>query len=117
MLIFFIKKIFTDVELIYNAAIISMVQQSDPVIHIHTSILFQILYPYRLSQIFFFLPHPQHMEVPVESELQLLPTPKLWSSAGSVTPCARLGIELAAPQRQAISLTHCATAGTPITEY
>jgi len=35
--------------LIYKVVIISAVQQSDSVIHAHTSILFQILFPYRLS--------------------------------------------------------------------
>ena len=32
----------------YNVVLISGVQQSDSVIHIHVSILFQILFPYRL---------------------------------------------------------------------
>ena len=41
--IFFIFKSFIEVELTYNVVIISAVQQSDSVIHIHTSILFQIL--------------------------------------------------------------------------
>ena len=41
---------FIEVELIYKVVIISAVQHSDSVIHIHTSILFQILFPDRLSQ-------------------------------------------------------------------
>ena len=43
----FLKKSFTKVELIYKVVIISVVQQSDSVIHTHTSILFQILFPHR----------------------------------------------------------------------
>ena len=35
-------------ELIYNAVLVSGVQHSDSVIHIHVSILFQILFPFRL---------------------------------------------------------------------
>ena len=35
------------------------------------------------------------------------------SNPGSSTHCAWLGIKLASPQRQAGSLTHCATEGTP----
>ena len=45
---FFIFKSFIQVQLIYNVMTISAVQQSDSVIHIHTSILFQIPFPYRL---------------------------------------------------------------------
>ena len=48
---------FNWVELTYYAALLSGVQQSDPVIHIHIYtyiiyiyILFQILFPYRLLQ-------------------------------------------------------------------
>ena len=41
---------FIEVELIYNVVIISAVQESDSVIHVHTSILFQILFTHRLSQ-------------------------------------------------------------------
>ena len=37
--------------LIYNVVIISAIQQSDSVIHMHTPILFQILFPYRLHRI------------------------------------------------------------------
>ena len=33
-----------------NVVLVSGVQQSDPVIHIHVSILFQILLPFRLLQ-------------------------------------------------------------------
>ena len=36
--------------LIYNVVFVSGVQHSDSVIHIHIYILFQILFPYRLSQ-------------------------------------------------------------------
>ena len=39
-----------EVELIYNVVIISAVQQTDSVIHILSSILFQVLFPCRLSQ-------------------------------------------------------------------
>lgn len=42
--IFFIFQSFTEVELIYNVVIISAVQHSDSVIHVHTFILFQILF-------------------------------------------------------------------------
>ena len=37
-----------EVELIYNTVLVSGVQHSDSVIHIHVSILFQILSPFRL---------------------------------------------------------------------
>ena len=36
--------------LLYNVVLISGVQQSDSVIHINVSILFPILFPYRLLQ-------------------------------------------------------------------
>ena len=36
--------------MIYNVVLVSGVQQSDSVIHIHVSILFQILFPFRLLQ-------------------------------------------------------------------
>ena len=36
--------------MINKAVLVSGVQQSDSVIHIHVSILFQILFPFRLSQ-------------------------------------------------------------------
>ena len=36
--------------MIYNVVLVSGVQQSDSVIHTHISILFQILFPYRLLQ-------------------------------------------------------------------
>ena len=39
-----------EIWLIYNVVLISGTQQSDSVIHIHISILFQILFSYRLSQ-------------------------------------------------------------------
>ena len=41
---------FIKVSLVYNVVIISAVQQSDSVIHRHISILFQMLFPGRLSQ-------------------------------------------------------------------
>ena len=47
---FSIFKIFIEVQLIYNVVVISVVQQSDSVLHTNISILFQILFPYRLSQ-------------------------------------------------------------------
>ena len=34
----------------YSVVLVSGVQQSDSVMHIHISILFQILFPYRLLQ-------------------------------------------------------------------
>ena len=43
---FFIFKIFIRVQLIYNVVLVSAVQQSESVIHIHISTLFQILFPY-----------------------------------------------------------------------
>ena len=43
---------FIEVWLIYNVVIIAAVQQSDSVIHVHTSILSQILFLYRLSENF-----------------------------------------------------------------
>ena len=55
--------------------------------------------------------HPQHMEVPgpgAESELQLH-----HSHTGSLTHCARPGIEPATPLKQAGSRTYCIIAGTP----
>ena len=36
--------------MIYNVVLVSSVQQSDLVIHVHVSILFQILFPFRLLQ-------------------------------------------------------------------
>ena len=38
--------------MINNVVLVSGVQQSDPVIHVHVSILFQILFPLRLLQNF-----------------------------------------------------------------
>ena len=38
------------VELVNTVVLVSGVQQSDSVIHIHISILFQIIFPYRLLQ-------------------------------------------------------------------
>ena len=38
------------VQLINNVALVSGVQQSDSVIHTHISILFQVLFPFRLLQ-------------------------------------------------------------------
>ena len=37
-------------ELIYNVVLVSGVQQSDSVIHLHIAILFQILFPCGLLQ-------------------------------------------------------------------
>ena len=51
ILLFFKKKLFyIGVQLINNVVLVSGVQQSDSVIHIHVSILFQILLPIRLLQ-------------------------------------------------------------------
>ena len=65
----------------------------------------------------FFWPPPHHMEFPrpgIKSEQELQCNLHCsYSNAGSLTPCAGPGIELAPPQRQARSLTHCVTAGTP----
>ena len=47
---FFLYKNFFRVELIYNVVLVSGVQQIDSVIHKHISILFQILFSYRLLQ-------------------------------------------------------------------
>ena len=41
---------FIGVELTYNAVLVSCIQQSESVIHIHVFILFQIFVPYRLLQ-------------------------------------------------------------------
>ena len=38
------------IELINNIVLVSGVQQSDSVMHIHISILFQILFPFTLLQ-------------------------------------------------------------------
>ena len=43
-------KFLTAVELIYNGVLVSGVRQSDSVGHIHISILFLILFPYRSLQ-------------------------------------------------------------------
>ena len=48
-IIHFLKR-FIKVQLIYNVVIISTLQQCDLVVGIRTSILFQINFPYRLSQ-------------------------------------------------------------------
>lgn len=44
---------FTEVWLIYKAMIISAIQQSDPVIHIHISILSQIILTFYCEYIIF----------------------------------------------------------------
>ena len=38
------------VSLINDVVLVSGVQQSDSVVHIHVSVLFQILFPFRLLQ-------------------------------------------------------------------
>ena len=43
-------KIFIGVYLIYNVVLVSGVQQTESIIHIHISTLFQILFPYRPLQ-------------------------------------------------------------------
>ena len=45
--LFFLIFILIRVELIYNAVLVSDIQQSDSVIHTHISILFHILFPCR----------------------------------------------------------------------
>ena len=44
------KKFLIGLQLIYNAGLVSGVQQSESVTHIHISILLQILFPYRPLQ-------------------------------------------------------------------
>ena len=44
------KKIFFEAQLIYSAVLFSGEWQSDSVIHVHVSILVQILFPYKLIQ-------------------------------------------------------------------
>ena len=48
--LFFNVLFYIGVELIDNVVLVSGVQQSDSVIHIHVSILFQIIFPLRLLQ-------------------------------------------------------------------
>ena len=43
--------VFLSLLLLYNVVLISGVQQRDSVIRINVSILFQILFPYRLLQV------------------------------------------------------------------
>ena len=40
-------KFYIGIYLIYNVVLVSGVQQSDLVIHIHISIIFQIIFPYQ----------------------------------------------------------------------
>ena len=47
---FFFFLIFIGVQLIYNVVLVSGVQQSESVMHIHISTLFQIVFPYRSLQ-------------------------------------------------------------------
>ena len=49
-LFYFIFWKFIEAELIDSVVMFSAIQQCDSVIHIYTSIIFQILFPYRLSQ-------------------------------------------------------------------
>ena len=46
----FSKKTLIEIMLIYNVVVISAAQQSGSGIHTHTSFLFQILFPHRISQ-------------------------------------------------------------------
>ena len=46
-IIHFLKKIFIGIQLIYNVVLVSGIQQSESVIHIHIFTLFKILFPYR----------------------------------------------------------------------
>ena len=46
----FYRNIFIVIQFIYNVALVSAVQQSKSVIHIHISTLFQSLFPYRPLQ-------------------------------------------------------------------
>ena len=43
-----LTQFYIGVKLINNIVVVSGVQQSDSVIHVHISILFQILFPFRL---------------------------------------------------------------------
>ena len=47
--IYLFKK-FTGVSLTYNDVLVSGIQQSESVIHVHISVLFLLLFPYRLLQ-------------------------------------------------------------------
>ena len=47
-IIFFNFLFYIGVELINNVVLVSGIQESDSVIHIHVSLLFQILFPFRL---------------------------------------------------------------------
>ena len=47
-LVFFNVLFYIGVQLINNVVIVSGVQQSDSVIHVHVSIVFQILFPFKL---------------------------------------------------------------------
>ena len=49
-------QIFIEVYLVYNVVLISGIQQSESVIHIHIFILFQIFSPYRESLILYMMP-------------------------------------------------------------
>ena len=48
--LFLFKKIFIGVKLIYNVVLVSGIQHSESVIHIHISILFKVIFPYRSLQ-------------------------------------------------------------------
>ena len=47
---FFNFLFYIGVQLIYNVVLVSGIQQSNSVIHMYVSILFQILFPYRLLE-------------------------------------------------------------------
>ena len=49
-LFFLIYEHFSEGQLSYNIVVIFAVQQSDLVVHVYPSILFQIIFPYRPSQ-------------------------------------------------------------------
>ena len=71
--------------------------------------------PKKLFLFFLFWLPLWHMEVPPGQASNLSQSCDLrhtCSNAGSLTHDVKLGIEPAPPQRQAGSLTHCATAGT-----
>jgi len=76
-------------------------------VHINLSIWFLI---------FFFLFWPQYMEVPSQGSNPSCSCDlrrRCSNALLSLTHCTRLSIQLALPQRQARSLTHSATVGTP----
>ena len=74
---------------------------------------------FSFSLYFLFRPNSTRMKFPrpgIKAEQHLGPTPHL-SNAKSLTQCNGPGIQLAMPQRQTRSLTHCTVVGTPTTVF